>query len=232
MTGICAEEKSRFGDQTTLWQRCIESPLGKPAGLRHAETMTIPDSKLDLTGKLLIAMPGMGDARFARAVVCICAHSGEGAMGLIVNKPLPDLRLPALMVHLDLLDAGSEDRAPDAPVHFGGPVEHGRGFVLHSSDYSCGTTTLAVCDGIAMTSTRDILTDILHGNGPARTIMALGYAGWAPGQLEQEILQNGWLSVEASAELVFDTLDEAKWNAALRALGVDPLLLSSAAGHA
>ena len=187
---------------------------------------------LDLTGKLLIAMPGMPDMRFARSVVCICSHSGMGAMGLIVNRPLPDLRLPALMAHLELIEAGAEGSAPDAPVHFGGPVEHGRGFVLHSTDYTRGQATLEVTPEIAMTGTLDILEDMLHGRGPERAMMMLGYAGWGEGQLEEEILANGWLSVDASADLVFNTEDAGKWEAALRALGVDPVMLSGAAGRA
>ena len=190
------------------------------------------DPPLDLTGKLLVAMPGMEDSRFARSVVCLCAHSDEGAMGLILNKPLPDLRLPALLDHLDLLaETGSQD-PPDAPVHFGGPVEHGRGFVLHSPDYTCGNATLRVTPQISMTGTVDILQDMLRGQGPARAHMMLGYAGWAPGQLEAEMLANGWLSVDATATLVFDTPPPAQWEAALRAIGVDPVMLSAAAGRA
>lgn len=188
--------------------------------------------QLDLTGKLLIAMPGMPDMRFARSVVCICSHSPRGAMGLIVNKPLPDLRLGALMAHLELIGEDAQHRAPDAAVHFGGPVEHGRGFVLHSAEYDCGAATLPVAEGIAMSATLDILEDMLHGRGPGRARMMLGYAGWAPGQLEEEILANGWLSVAANAELVFDTAPAAQWEAALRALGVDPVMLSGAAGRA
>ncbi len=187
---------------------------------------------LDLTGKLLIAMPGMADMRFARSVVCICSHSDQGAMGLILNKPLPDLRLGALMAHLELVAEDATDSAPDAPVHFGGPVEHGRGFVLHSAEYDGGSATLPVADGIAMSATLDILEDMLHGRGPTKARMMLGYAGWGEGQLEDEILANGWLSVDASPALVFDTAPPDQWEAALRALGVDPVMLSGAAGRA
>ncbi len=190
------------------------------------------DATLDLTGKLLIAMPGMPDLRFARSVVCICSHSAQGAMGLIVNRPLPDLRLPALMAHLDLVSEATQDSAPDAPVYFGGPVEHARGFVLHGTDYTRGQATLQVAPALAMTGTLDVLEDMLHGRGPERALMMLGYAGWGPGQLEDEILANGWLSVDANAKLVFGTGDGTKWEAALRALGVDPTLLSGAAGRA
>ncbi len=184
---------------------------------------------MDLTGKLLIAMPGMGDPRFDKSVVFVCAHSDEGAMGLIVNKPTDELRLSALVEQLDIGDDGC---ARDLPVHFGGPVEHGRGFVLHSGDYTSPISTLKVSDDFAMTATLDILEELAAGRGPARAIMALGYAGWGPGQLESEILANGWLTAEAGAELVFDAADAAKWSAALRTLGVDPLSLSAAAGRA
>lgn len=209
--------------------------LGIRAWLRHCPPMGTFDtqgSALDLTGKLLIAMPGMMDARFARSVVCLCSHSNQGAMGLIVNRVLPDLRLPALMAHLGLVGDASALRAPDGPVHFGGPVEQGRGFVLHSTEYALGPATLQVTPAIAMTATLDVLEDMLRGRGPAQALMMLGYAGWGPGQLEQELLANGWLSVDASAALVFGTAIGTKWEAALRALGVDPLSLSGAAGRA
>lgn len=210
----------------------LRDALGKRAGLRHAARMTRGMGELDLTGHLLIAMPGMADTRFARSVVCICAHTAEGAMGLIVNKPLPDLRLPALMAHLQLTAPEGAPAPPDAAVHFGGPVEPERGFVLHSSDYSCDGMTLGVAPDVAMTGSLDILQDMLAGHGPARAVLALGYAGWAPGQLENEFACNGWLSVPASAALVFDTPPPRQWEAALRALGVDPVLLSGAAGNA
>lgn len=185
--------------------------------------------EMDLTGKLLIAMPGMGDPRFDKSVVFVCAHSHEGAMGLIVNKPTDDLRLAALVEQLDI---GDEGCARDLLVHFGGPVENGRGFVLHSGDYTSPISTLQVSDDFAMTATLDILEELAAGRGPARAIMALGYAGWGPAQLESEILANGWLTAEAGIDLVFDTADARKWSAALKTLGVDPLSLSAAAGRA
>ncbi|WP_372613289.1 YqgE/AlgH family protein [Aquicoccus sp.] len=187
------------------------------------------DLDMDLTGTLLIAMPGMGDPRFDKSVVFVCAHSDEGAMGLIVNKPTDDLRLSALVEQLELGEGGC---ARDLPVYFGGPVEHGRGFVLHSGDYTSPISTLRVNDDFALTATLDILEELAAGRGPMRAIMALGYAGWGPGQLESEILANGWLTAEAGADLVFDTADVRKWSAALRTLGVDPLSLSAAAGRA
>jgi putative transcriptional regulator len=185
--------------------------------------------RLDLTGKLLIAMPGMGDARFVRAVVFVCAHSEDGAMGLIINKPAADLSLRGLLEQVGVtMAAGLGDR----PVHFGGPVEHGRGFVLHSGDYRSRITTLPVAEAFGMTATVDVLQDMGAGQGPERAIVALGYAGWGPGQLEGELAQNGWLTVDAAPDLVFGTPDAGKWEAALKRLGVDALALSSAAGRA
>ena len=184
---------------------------------------------MDLTGKLLVAMPGMGDPRFDRSVVFLCAHSPEGAMGLIVNKPATDLRFADL---LDQLDIPRSPEGREIRVHFGGPVEHGRGFVLHSGDYDGAAGTLKVDGRFGMTATLDILQDLARGGGPDRSILALGYAGWGPGQLEQEILQNGWLTVEADPDLVFSSDNPRKWEGALRRLGVDPLTLSAAAGRA
>lgn len=185
--------------------------------------------EMDLTGKLLVAMPGMGDPRFAHAVIFLTAHSAQGAMGLIVNKPAPQLRLS------DVLDQLVDDPPPQAKslvVHFGGPVETGRGFVLHSDEYRSAIETLLVGAGIALTATRDILEDIASGKGPAQAQLMLGYAGWGPGQLEGEIAQNGWLTCEATADLVFGLPDAEKWEAALKSLGIDPLSLSAAAGRA
>ncbi len=191
--------------------------------------MTQMDDHSDLTGKLLIAMPGMGDPRFERAVVLICAHSAEGAMGLIVNKPTPEVRLSELLEQLSI-----ERSAPrsDVHVHYGGPVETGRGFVLHSVDYTSDLSTLQVEGGFAMTATLDILEAFGRGEGPSRALLALGYAGWGPGQLEDEISQNGWLTCAARADLVFAERSDAKWQAALAELGVDALTLSASAGHA
>ena len=184
---------------------------------------------MDLQGKLLIAMPGMGDPRFERSVVYLCAHSGEGAMGLIVNKPAPDLEFSALLSQLGI---EHDDRADDIRVHFGGPVEHARGFVLHTSDYKGSESTLRVDDRFGMTATRDILSAIADGDGPEASILALGYAGWGPGQLEKEIALNGWLVCDADTDLVFRTENAAKWSGALRKLGIEPLMLSAAAGRA
>jgi putative transcriptional regulator len=185
--------------------------------------------EMDLTGQLLVAMPGMGDPRFDHSVIIICSHSAEGAMGLIVNKPAPDLKLT------DVLDKLSDVEFNDTSglgVHFGGPVETSRGFVLHSSEYQSVLHTLNVADGFGMTATLDVLEDIARGKGPAKALLMLGYAGWGENQLEGEIAQNGWLTCDAKREIVFDLPDADKWAAALSSLGIDPLGLSSAAGRA
>jgi putative transcriptional regulator len=158
--------------------------------------------QIDLTGKLLIAMPGMGDPRFAHAVIYMCAHSEDGAMGLMINKPTDDLSLRDLLEQLSI-KATPDTR--DIRVHFGGPVEHGRGFVLHDYGYHSSISTLDVNDDFAMTATLDILEDLADGRGPGKALMALGYAGWGPGQVEAEIAENGWLICEADHGLVFQT---------------------------
>lgn len=184
---------------------------------------------IDLTGKLLIAMPGMGDPRFEHSVVFLCSHGDDGAMGLVVNKPSADVRLGDLLKQLDI---AVPDTGANQPVHFGGPVEGARGFVLHSSDYTSSLKTLEVPDGFALTATLDILEDIAVGKGPSRVLMALGYAGWGPMQLESEISANGWLTTDADPDLVFSSDDSGKWRASLKTLGVDPTALSATAGHA
>lgn len=182
-----------------------------------------------LTGQLLVAMPQMMDPRFARSVVYICAHSEEaGAMGLVINKLLQELTMDELFTHLKLEPARQRR---SNPVFFGGPVEPGRGFVLHTADYK-EESTLAVSGEFAVTATLDILRAIGRGEGPHRSLLALGYAGWAPGQLDAEIQANGWLSVDADAELVFDNDIDGKWQRALGKLGVDLTMLSTDAGHA
>ncbi len=192
--------------------------------MRHMMTDTN-----DLTGKLLIAMPDMGDPRFAHSVIYMCAHAEDGGMGLIVNKPQSEIRFG------DLLDQLGIDRVQgvrDIRVHFGGPVDHARGFVLHSSDYCSESGTLQVDDRIGMTATIDVLEDIGKGQGPKVSMLALGYAGWGPGQLESEIAQNGWLTCDPRDDIVFGQANEKKWTAALKVLGIDPVLLSATAGRA
>lgn len=184
---------------------------------------------LDLSGKVLIAMPGMGDPRFMKSVIFMCAHSEDGAMGLIINKPADGVSFSELLERLEIVPApGSRSPA----IRVGGPVEHGRGFVLHSADYNSENATLQVDDRFSMTATVDVLEDIARGGGPAAAMLALGYSGWGPGQLESEIADNGWLVGEASDTLIFGPDDAGKWGEALAVLGIDPLTLSAAAGRA
>ncbi len=182
-----------------------------------------------LVGQLLVAMPGMGDPRFERAVIFMCAHSAEGAMGIIVNKPTPELRFAALLRQLEIEPPGD---IGSTPVHFGGPVEHGRGFVLHSADYATESGSMSVSPEFSMTATLDVLQDMAKGTGPHRAILALGYSGWGPGQLEDEIRANGWLVAPADPEIVFGEPDPEKWQAALQSLKIDPRLLSGGGGRA
>lgn len=182
-----------------------------------------------LAGQLLIAMPGMPDARFAKTVIYMCAHSAEGAMGLVVNRVLDSLTFLALLEQL-----GIECRLPgmaDIHVHFGGPVETGRGFVLHSSEYR-RDATLVVNSDVALTATVDILRAIADGTGPRQHLLALGYAGWSAGQLDSEIRANGWLTAPADEALLFDDALDSKWERAMGKLGIDPRMLSDVAGHA
>lgn len=185
---------------------------------------------MNLTGKLLIAMPNMGDVRFEHSVVFLCSHGEEGAMGLIINKPAADLVLSDLLKQLDI-GLKQPDRGR-MPIHFGGPVETSRGFVLHSTDYDANLHSMKVTDAFSMTATLDILEDLASGQGPDRALMMLGYAGWGPGQLESEIGMNGWLTADADADLVFGPPNEQKWEIALQKLGISPLALSASAGHA
>ncbi len=184
---------------------------------------------MDLGGKLLVAMPGMGDPRFDRSVILICAHSAEGAMGLIVNKPVSELSFTRLLAQVKI---APKPGARDILVHFGGPVERGRGFVLHSTDYAGGPATMAVPGGYGMTATLDVLEALARGGGPSRALLALGYAGWGPGQLEAEIGRNDWLTADAEADLIFAPEDGGKWLGALRGMGIDPLTLSPMSGRA
>lgn len=183
----------------------------------------------NLTGKLLIAMPGIGDPRFDQTLVYMCTHSKDGAMGLIVNRPATELRLTDLLKDLGIVPT---ETVRDIRVHIGGPVEDARGFVLHSSDYAAEGGTLAVDGSFSMSSTTDILEEIAAGRGPQSSLFALGYAGWGPMQIEAELAANGWLVCDASRELLFGRANDLKWNAALKSIGVNPLLLSSESGHA
>ena len=181
-----------------------------------------------ITGQLLVAMPSMRDPRFTRTVIYMCAHNADGAMGLVVNRLVGSITFPDLLEQL-----GIEGRTPgnEIKIHFGGPVESGRGFVLHSADYVQNNTML-VSDNVALTATIDILRDLAAGGGPKRSILALGYAGWGAGQLDAEIQANGWLSAPADDAIVFDADLEQKWERAIGKLGIDFSMLSGDAGHA
>lgn len=194
-----------------------------------------PRAHTYLDGQLLVAMPVMTDKRFARSVIYMCAHSAEGAMGLIINQRASHISFGELLQQLSILPG--EDTEPgvdhlDLDVQVGGPVETGRGFVLHSSDYYAADSTLPIDDGVSLTATVDILKAIAGGKGPDRAILALGYAGWRAGQLESEIAANGWLHCPADADLVFDRDLDLKYDRALSKIGIDPSHLVSEAGHA
>lgn len=192
------------------------------------KTMEIENKQIYLTGNLLMSMPQMRDDRFTRSVVYVCSHTAEGAMGLIINKTVDNVNFPEL---LDQLNIDYESANKNVRVHFGGPVETGRGFVLHSSDYA-KDATLIINDNVGLTATVEILQSIAKGEGPERSILALGYAGWSAGQLDQEIQANGWLSVPADNKLVFGIAPETKWEKAMGKLGIDFNMLSADAGHA
>ncbi|WP_137156508.1 YqgE/AlgH family protein [Rhizobium sp. FKL33] len=186
-----------------------------------------------LDGHFLIAMPGMADSNFARAVVYICAHSAEGAMGFVINQP-QQMTFVDILLHLKVI--GDEDAIllPDAarsmPIQRGGPVETGRGFVLHSDDYLT-QSSIPVSDEICLTATVDIIRAMSRGKGPTKAALMLGYAGWGAGQLENEIANNGWLNCPADETLIFDRMLDDKYNRALALMGVNPAMLSMEAGH-
>ena len=188
-----------------------------------------------LDGQLLIAMPIMTDRRFARSVIYLCAHSEEGAMGLIINHRASHISFPDLLERLGIVPKGVEEglgtEILDRQVHAGGPVETGRGFVLHSADYHANDSTLSIDDDVSLTATIDILKAIAAGQGPQQSILALGYAGWSAGQLESEIQSNGWLHCPADMELIFDPDLENKYTRAMAKIGIDPSHLVSEAGH-
>ena len=214
-------------------------PEGKTPKSVSSKVAGIDDISSDngyLDGQILIAMPVMSDPRFERSVIYMCAHSSEGAMGIIVNRPAGSIDFPGLLVQLDIIDKADQIKLPEnaetMKVMKGGPVDTGRGFVLHSSDFFIQDATLNIDEGICLTATVDILKAIAKGSGPKHAILALGYAGWAPGQLENEIQHNGWLHCDADADLIFgDNVDE-KYARALRKIGVNVGMLSNEAGHA
>jgi putative transcriptional regulator len=189
-----------------------------------------------LDGQLLIAMPGMTDKRFARSVIYLCTHSAEGAMGLIVNQRASHISFPQLLQQLGIVSkTAAESVPPDIlikEVHVGGPVDTKRGFVLHSADYFAATNTMAIDKRICLTATIDILKAMAKGDGPDKAMLALGYAGWAPGQLEAEIQHNGWLNCPADPDIIFSRDIDLKYNQALAQIGIDISHLVSDAGHA
>ena len=182
-----------------------------------------------LEGKLLIALPGMGDERFAQTVIYMCAHSANGAMGIVINKPIPGLSFAEVLKQLQI---DTKPLIGEFPILYGGPVETGRGFVLHTGDYEGSDSTLPVSEDISLTATLDILRALAEGRGPKQALFALGYAGWAPGQVETEFQRNGWLHCKADPSLVFGVDPEAKWRSALQRLGIGPSGLVADAGRA
>ena len=180
-----------------------------------------------LTGQLLLAMPGISDTRFEKAVIALCAHDAGGALGIGIGRLMPSIRLRTLLEQLKI----APGEAPDAPIHLGGPVEPQRGFVLHSRDWG-GEDSVQVASRWVLTSTLDVLRAIAAGEGPSRWIVALGYAGWAPGQLDGEMTRHGWFVTPANDGIVFDTPVDQRWAGAFAAAGVDTRLLASDTGHA
>ncbi len=201
---------------------------GRSGPVTAEEDPLLLKSHYDLTGKLLIAMPFLPDPRFSHTVIYVCGHDDQGAMGLIVNKGLPAVTFEELLAQMEV---DISDLQNQVPVHYGGPVDVGRGFVLHSSDYTSESTVL-IENGFSMTATLDILRAMALNEGPQQTLLALGYVGWGSGQLEHEIQENGWLTIDANAELIFGTDLDNKWRQALATLGIDPAGLSFEIGHA
>jgi len=189
-----------------------------------------------LDGQLLVAMPGMMDERFARAVIYICAHSPEGAMGIILNRPAANVNMSDLLVQLEIVPEMERIHLPEQvgrmQVLMGGPVETSRGFVLHSPDFHIAQSTLPIDDSVCLTATIDILRAIARGHGPQNAVLALGYAGWGAGQLELELQANGWLNCPADSELIFNTAADIRYEMALRRIGIEPAMLSMETGHA
>ena len=208
----------------------------KQGAARTAGAKAVPRQHPFLDGQLLVAMPGMTDERFARSVIYLCAHSADGAMGIILNRPASVRNFPELLEQLRVIDSDERIKLPsaakDIQVLFGGPVQTDRGFVLHSADFHIRNSTLTIDEGVSLTATIDILRAIAVGEGPDRALLALGYAGWGAGQLENEIQLNGWLHCPADPAIVFDRDLDTKYSRALRSIGIDLASLSVTAGHA
>lgn len=185
------------------------------------------DSTVFLTGQLLLALPGIGDPRFERAAIAMCAHDEHGAIGIGTGAIIADLRLHELLAQFDI----PFGIAPDSPVHFGGPVESQRGFVLHTCDWS-GQDTIEVAGRWSLSGTVDVLRAIAAGDGPARWLVALGYAGWGAGQLEGELSRHGWFNAPADADLLFGNPAEARWESGFKQVGIDPRMLGCETGRA
>ena len=193
----------------------------------------LPGDRIDLTNQFLIAMPGMADETFAGTVVYLCEHNEKGALGLVINKPI-DIKLKNLFEKVELKLAGGE-AIGEEPVYFGGPVQTERGFVLHEKQPTAGSrysSTLSIAGGLEMTTSKDVLEAMAVGGGPQRVLVTLGYSGWQAGQLEDEIGRNGWLTVGADPQVIFDTPVEKRYDRAVSLLGIDPRMLSQEAGHA
>lgn len=182
-----------------------------------------------LTAKLLVAMPTIGDPRFASSVIYMCSHTEDHGMGIMINKPMGELRLPDLLSQIGI---ASSIMAPQQPVLRGGPVDRERGFVLHTDDYSAINATHQIAPGVSLTATKDVLAALVSPAPPERAVLALGYASWGPGQLEDELMDNAWLVADADPELIFDLDLETKWDRALQSIGVDPARLTHQAGRA
>ena len=208
----------------------------KQGSAATAAAKAAPKQRLFLDGQLLVAMPGMTDERFARSVIYLCAHSADGAMGIILNRPASVRNFPELLEQLRVIEPDERIKLPsaakDIQVLFGGPVQTDRGFVLHSADFHIRNSTLTIDEGVSLTATIDILRAIAMGEGPDRALLALGYAGWGAGQLENEIQLNGWLHCPADPAIVFDRDLDTKYSRALRSIGIDLASLSVTAGHA
>ena len=188
-----------------------------------------------LEGKFLVAMPGMGDSRFEKSVIYLCAHSGEGSMGFIINRPLETPGTLDFLEQLNIIVENERDGVPEnvvaAGLHTGGPVEQGRGFVLHSPDYQA-EGTLKVDGKVCLTATLEVLRELAIGKGPEKFLMALGYSGWSAGQLEEELAANGWLIAECDSDIIFSADAGAKYARAMQSMGINPGLLSQETGHA
>ena len=193
----------------------------------------MPGAAFDLTNQFLIAMPGMVDENFAGTVVYMCQHTEDGALGLVINKPI-DIKLKSLFEKVEL-SLASDRSIGEQPVYFGGPVQTERGFVLHEKQSAAAShysSTLSIPGGLEMTTSKDVLEAMSSGGGPRRVLVTLGYSGWGAGQLEDELGRNGWLTVDADPAIIFDTPIEKRYDRAVSLLGIDPRMLSGDAGHA